>query len=95
MAELLVELYSEEIPAGLQEASVNTFKDLLTKSFLEAGLSFDTFEVFWSPMRLVVCLEGLALKSSDIEVNKRGPRVDANEMAINGFAKGLGVMLMS
>ena len=37
MAELLVELYSEEIPAGLQEASVNTFKDLLTKSFFEAG----------------------------------------------------------
>ena len=67
MAELLVELYSEEIPAGLQEASVNTFKDLLIKSFLEAGLSFDTSEVFWSPMRLVVCLEGLALKSSDIE----------------------------
>jgi len=91
MAELLVELYSEEIPASLQEASVNTFKDLLIKSFLEAGLSFDTFEVFWSPMRLVVCLEGLALKSSDIEIDKRGPRVDANEMAINGFAKGLGI----
>ena len=47
MAELLVELYSEEIPASLQEASVNTFKDLLIKSFLEAGLSFDTFSKFF------------------------------------------------
>ena len=91
MAELLVELYSEEIPAGLQETSVNTFKTLLVKSFLEAGLSFNNSEIFWSPMRLTVCVEGLALKSSDTEVNKRGPRVDANEMAINGFAKGLGV----
>ena len=91
MAELLIELYSEEIPAGLQETSVNTFKTLLIKSFLEAGLSFNNSEIFWSPMRLTVCVEGLALKSSDTEVNKRGPRVDANEMAINGFAKGLGV----
>ncbi|MDB9762706.1 glycine--tRNA ligase subunit beta [Alphaproteobacteria bacterium] len=91
MAELLVELYSEEIPAGLQETSVNTFKTLLVKSLLEAGLSFNKSEIFWSPMRLTVCVEGLALKSSDIEINKRGPRVDANEMAINGFAKGLGV----
>ena len=91
MAELLIELYSEEIPAGLQETSVHTFKTLLIKSFLEAGLSFNNSEIFWSPMRLTVCVEGLALKSSDTEVNKRGPRVDANEMAINGFAKGLGV----
>ena len=91
MAELLIELYSEEIPAGLQETSAHTFKTLLIKSFLEAGLSFNNSEIFWSPMRLTVCVEGLALKSSDTEVNKRGPRVDANEMAINGFAKGLGV----
>ena len=91
MAELLIELYSEEIPAGLQETSVHTFKTLLIKSFLEAGLSFNNSEIFWSPRRLTVCVEGLALKSSDTEVNKRGPRVDANEMAINGFAKGLGV----
>ena len=91
MAELLIELYSEEIPAGLQETSVHTFKTLLVKSFLEAGLNFNSSDVFWSPMRLTVCIEGLALKSSDTEINKRGPRVDANEMAINGFAKGLGV----
>ena len=91
MAELLIELYSEEIPAGLQETSVHTFKTMLIKSFLEAGLSFNNSEIFWSPMRLTVCVEGLALKSSDTEVNKRGPRVDANEIAINGFAKGLGV----
>ena len=93
MAELLIELYSEEIPAGLQETSVHTFKTLLIKSFLEAGLSFNNSEIFWSPMRLTVCVEGLALKSSDTEVNKRGPRVDANEVAINGFAKGLGVVV--
>ena len=91
MTELLVELYSEEIPAGLQEISVNTFKSLLIKSFLEANLSFKNSEVFWSPMRLAVCVEGLALKSLDTEIDRRGPRIDANEMAINGFAKGLGV----
>ena len=91
MAELLVELYSEEIPAGLQESSIKTFEAMLLKHFDEVGLIYKTSEVFWGPMRLTICIDGLALKSTDIEIDKRGPRVDANEMAINGFAKGLGV----
>ena len=91
MAELLVELYSEEIPAGLQESSAKTFETMLLKYFHGVGLNYEASEVFWGPMRLTVCVEGLTLKSSNIEINKKGPRVDANEMAINGFAKGLGV----
>ena len=90
MAELLVELYSEEIPAGLQESSIKTFEAMLLKHFDEVGLIYKTSEVFWGPMRLTICIDGLALKSTDIDIDKRGPRVDANEMAINGFAKGLG-----
>ena len=91
MAELLVELYSEEIPAGLQESAIKTFEAMLLKHFDEVGLIYKTSEVFWGPMRLTICIDGLALKSTDIDIDKRGPRVDANEMAINGFAKGLGV----
>ncbi len=91
MAELLVELYSEEIPAGLQESSIKTFEAMLLKHFDEVGLIYKTSEVFWGPMRLTICIDGLALKSTDIDIDKRGPRVDANEMAINGFAKGLGI----
>ena len=91
MAELLVELYSEEIPAGLQESSIKTFESMLLKHFDEVGLIYKTSEVFWGPMRLTICIDGLALKSTDIDIDKRGPRVDANEMAINGFAKGLGI----
>jgi glycyl-tRNA synthetase beta chain len=93
MAELLIEFYSEEIPAGIQESSVRNFQSILLKNFVEAGLGYKNSETFWSPMRLVVYVDGMALKSKDVEVDNRGPRVDAKEMAISGFAKGFGITI--
>ena len=94
MAELLIEFYSEEIPAGIQESSVRNFESILLKNFEEAGLGYKNSETFWSPMRLVVCVDGMAIKSKDVEVDNRGPRVDAKEMAISGFAKGFGITMI-
>ena len=91
MSELLVELFSEEIPASLQEPSIKRFEFMILNNFKEVGLNFTKSEVYWSPMRLTLCVEGLGLKSEDIEINKRGPRFDANSAAINGFANGLKV----
>jgi len=89
MSELLIELFSEEIPANLQKPSVITLESMVLNYFKEEGLSFKSSEVFWSPMRLTLSIEGLAFKSEDIEINKRGPRYDANDNAIEGFARGL------
>ena len=91
MSELLVELFSEEIPASLQEPSIKKFEFMILNNFKEVGLNFTKSEVYWSPMRLTLFVEGLGLKSEDIEINKRGPRFDANSAAINGFANGLKV----
>lgn len=91
MAELLIELYSEEIPANIQESAVKKFEFLLLDNFKEAGLHYLESEVYWSPMRLTVCVNGIDLKSKDVKINRRGPRIDANEAAINGFARGLEV----
>jgi len=91
MPELLLELFSEEIPASLQESSIKRFEFMILNNFKEVGLNFAKSEVYWSPMRLTLCVEGLGPKSEDIEINKRGPRFDANVEAINGFAKGLKV----
>ena len=77
MSELLIELFSEEIPANLQKPSAITLESMVLNYFKEEGLSFKSSEVFWSPMRLTLSIEGLALKSEDIEINKRGPRYDA------------------
>ena len=64
---------------------------MILNNFIDVGLNYTTSEVFWSPMRLTLCIEGLDLKSEDLEINKRGPRSDANEAAVDGFAKGLNV----
>ena len=91
MSELLIELFSEEIPANLQESSVKTFELMMLNNFKEEGLNYNKSEVYWSPMRLTLCVEGMDSKSKDISINKRGPRFDANDSAINGFARGLEV----
>ena len=68
MAELLIEFYSEEIPSGIQEPSVKNFESILIKTFEKAGLEYKSSETFWGPMRLVICINGMALKSKDIEI---------------------------
>ena len=91
MSELLIELFSEEIPANLQKSSIKTLEFMMLNNFKEEGLNFVKSEVYWSPMRLTLCVEGMDLKSKDVEINKKGPRYDANDSAINGFARGLKV----
>ena len=64
---------------------------MMLNNFKEEGLNYNKSEVYWSPMRLTLCVEGMDSKSKDISINKRGPRFDANDSAINGFARGLEV----
>ena len=72
MSELLIELFSEEIPANLQKSSVKTLEFMMLNNFKEEGLNFVKSEVYWSPMRLTLCVEGMDLKSKDVEINKKG-----------------------
>ena len=91
MPQLLIELYSEEMPAGLQEAGVQILKNSFINGLEEEGLTYGKSQIYWSPMRLSLIIENVASCTDDLVIEKRGPRKDSNDMAISGFAKSVGV----
>ena len=91
MPQLLIELYSEEMPAGLQEAGAQILKNSFINGLEEEGLTYGKSQIFWSPMRLSLIIENVASCTDDLVIEKRGPRKDSNDMAISGFAKSVGV----
>jgi glycyl-tRNA synthetase beta chain len=91
VAELLLELLSEEIPARMQARAADDLKRLVTAKLKEAGLSFDKAEAYVTPRRLALVVDGLPLKQPDITEGKKGPRVGASEQAIQGFLKANGL----
>ena len=93
MAELLIELFSEEIPARMQKRASEDLSTLVCGGLKEAGLSFDNVRAFVTPRRLVLVLDDLPPKTPDISDERKGPRVDAPERAIEGFLKSAGVTL--
>ncbi|MCC9620204.1 glycine--tRNA ligase subunit beta [Thalassospira sp. MA62] len=93
MAELLLELFSEEIPARMQARAVQDLSKLVTDGLKAADLAFDNVETLVTPRRLTVIIDGLPEKQPDLREERRGPRADAPEKAINGFLAGNGVTL--
>ena len=91
MAELLLELFSEEIPARMQGRARDELARLLSNALGEAGLEFKEIRTFATPRRLTALIEGLPARSPDIREERKGPRVDAPEAAIKGFLKAAGL----
>ncbi|HOT82996.1 MAG TPA: glycine--tRNA ligase subunit beta [Candidatus Defluviicoccus seviourii] len=91
MAELLVELLSEEIPARMQARAADDFKRLVTAGLAKARLAFTHADAFVTPRRLVLVVAGLPERQPDIEEERKGPRVGAPEKAIEGFLKATGL----
>ena len=91
MAELLLELFSEEIPARMQARAREDLARLLGGALGEAGLEFKEIRTFATPRRLVAVVDGLPSRSPDVREERKGPRVDAPEAAINGFLKSAGL----
>lgn len=91
MSELLLELFSEEIPARMQSKASADLKQLVITSLQDAGLSFETAHTYETPRRLTLVIEGLSKKSPDIREERRGPRVGAPEKAVQGFLRGAGL----
>ena len=87
MAELLLELLSEEIPARMQEGAADDLKRLVTVDLNEAGLSFENANVFATPRRLTLVVDGIPAIQPDKE--RRGPRADAPTAAVEGFKGSL------
>ena len=91
MAELLIELFSEEIPAGLQVKTAASFGDLVSKGLKEANLDFDRVETYSTPRRLTLVVAGLPDAQPDVKDERKGPKVGSPDQAIAGFLRGAGL----
>jgi len=93
MADLLLELFSEEIPARMQVQAAKDLERLVVGALSDRGLLFEAAKAFAGPRRLTLAITGLPFKQPDVSEEKKGPRVGAPEKAIEGFLKSAGVTL--
>lgn len=93
MAELLLELLSEEIPARMQVRAADDLKRLVTEGLKKAGLEFASAQSYVTPRRLTLVVDGLPEKQPDVREERKGPKVGAPEKAIEGFLKSTGLTL--
>lgn len=91
MPDLLIELFSEEIPARMQAKAAEDLKARMTNGLVEAGLTYAGAVAYATPRRLALRVDGLTERSPDIKEERKGPRVDAPEKALEGFLRGAGV----
>ena len=91
MPDLLIELFSEEIPARMQARAAEDLKKRMTEGLVEAGLTYAGAAGFATPRRLTLAIEGLSGESPTLREERKGPRVDAPDKAIEGFLRGAGV----
>jgi glycyl-tRNA synthetase beta chain len=95
MPDLLLELRSEEIPARMQRKAAGDLKKLVTDALVEAGLTYEGAREYWTPRRLTLDIRGLNARSADSREERKGPRTDAPEKAIEGFLRGAGLSSVS
>ncbi|MGF9693201.1 glycine--tRNA ligase subunit beta [Rhizobium sp. 0TCS1.26] len=95
MPDLLLELRSEEIPARMQRKAAGDLRKLVTDALVEAGLTYEGAREYWTPRRLTLDVRGLTARSADQREERKGPRTDAPEKAIEGFLRGAGLSSVS
>jgi glycyl-tRNA synthetase beta chain len=91
MPDLLLEIFSEEIPARMQRQAAEDLKKRVTDALIERGLLFEGAASFATPRRLALHIAGLPARQKDMREEKKGPRVGAPEGAIAGFLKSAGL----
>ena len=91
MPDLLIELFSEEIPARMQAKAATDLQKAMTDGLVEAGLTYAGAAAFATPRRLTLTVHGLLAQSPSLREERKGPRVDAPEQALAGFLRGAGV----
>lgn len=91
MPDLLIELFSEEIPARMQRRAAEDLQKLVTDGLVEAGLTYAGAAAFSTPRRLTLAIDGLTAESPRLKEEKKGPPVDANPKAVRGYLGSLGL----
>ncbi|WP_029031374.1 glycine--tRNA ligase subunit beta [Salinarimonas rosea] len=91
MPDLLLELFSEEIPARMQRKAADDLRRLVTDALVERGFLYEGAKAFHGPRRIALHVAGLPAKGQDVREERKGPRVGAPEKALEGFVKGAGL----
>ncbi len=93
MPDLLIELFSEEIPARMQARAREDLKSLVTNGLVEAGLTYASAGAFSTPRRLTLTIDGLTAESKPVREERKGPAATAPQAAIEGFLRSTGLTL--
>jgi glycyl-tRNA synthetase beta chain len=91
MADLLLELFSEEIPARMQAQAAKDLERLVVGALSDRGLLFEGAKAFAGPRRLTLAIAGLPAKQPDVSEELKGPKVDAPQAALDGFLRKTGL----
>jgi glycyl-tRNA synthetase beta chain len=91
MPDLLLELFSEEIPARMQAKAADDLRRMVTDRLVAEGLVYEGAKAFATPRRLALTVHGMPARQSDLKEERRGPRVGGPEAAIAGFLKAAGL----
>jgi glycyl-tRNA synthetase beta chain len=91
MTDLLLELFSEEIPARMQAKAADDLRRMVTDKLVAEGLVYEGAKAFATPRRLTLTVHGIPARQSDLKEERRGPRVGGPEAAIAGFLKATGL----
>ncbi len=91
MPDLLLELFSEEIPARMQRQAAEDLKRLVASALIERNLTYEGAQAFVTPRRLALHVVGLPAAQPDLREERKGPRVGAPEAAVQGFLKSAGL----
>src|SRR6201981_2014074 len=91
MPDLLLELFSEEIPARMQAKAAEDLRRMVTDRLVAEGLVYEGAKAFATPRRLALTVHGIPARQSDLKEERRGPRVGGPDAAIKGFWKATGL----
>jgi glycyl-tRNA synthetase beta chain len=91
MPDLLLELFSEEIPARMQARAAADLQKLVTDRLVAAGLVYEGAKAFATPRRLTLSVHGVPSRQPDVKEERKGPKVGAPEQAIAGFLRAAGL----
>src|SRR5579872_3647701 len=91
MPDLLLELFSEEIPARMQAKAADDLRRMVTDKLVAEGLVYEGAKAFATPRRLALTVHGIPPRQADLKDERKGPRVGGPEAAIAGFLKATGL----
>src|SRR6266478_3783273 len=91
MPDLLLELFSEEIPARMQAKAADDLRRMVTDKLVAEGLVYEGAKAFVTPRRLTLTVHGIPARQSDLKEERKGPRVGGPDAAIAGFLKATGL----